>query len=344
MRPLHPLLALLAFLAAALPARAEPDQLSQQPAFTIGAWSGIRYLAADGAIVSCGVTTSASARDGMAINLLAGGLTISVSREGWKFGKGAVAAEFIVDGVTIAAQAEATDTGVLRIIFGAPDDRAVYDRLGTGSMLEIRTRKGNQTYDLTGLDKVMPALYDCAAGRPATARSQANPDALPVMAQALPATPFDVPGATRVERSQVMVVLANVLSKEDGPRHEFMLDDELAAALPGYDVGWRSEDGVLSGTAVRGRVGTAGLNVIIGNLLGLDAARCAGKMRIEIDPPDPAEDRDAKDIHTYCDGGGNGKEAHYLVHAFSNGGTMITRFEPVSMKDPKQLIHDIYED
>lgn len=67
-------------------------------------------------------------------------------------------------------------------------------------------------------------------------------------------------------------------------------------------------------------------------------------MRIEIDPPEPAKADTSTDIHAYCNGGGNGKEAHYLIYAYDNGGIMVTRLEPVSMKDPSRLIHEIYED
>jgi hypothetical protein len=91
-------------------------------------------------------------------------------------------------------------------------------------------------------------------------------------------------------------------------------------------------------------VDTAGIAAIIGNLLGFDAARCNGKMRIEIDPPESAKGDTLTDIHTYCDGGGNGKEAHHLIYVFDKGGVMVTRFEPVSMKNPSELIREIYED
>lgn len=324
------------------------DDLSQQSVFTIGPWSGMRFAGADGATVSCAAMTSAGGKDALAINIApAGGLIVSVSREGWKFPNDAVDAELVIDDVTVATSAQGLGNNVVRVLFTAPDDAAVYDRLRTGHVMRMQTRKGDQSYDLTGLDKAMPALAECIAGKPraaaATNTAATNAAAPSPAARHQPGDPFDVPDATRVDKSQVMAVLANSMSEHNEPRHTFLLAGELAAALPGYDVGWRTETGVLVGTAVRGQIGADGVNAIIGNLLALDAGRCSGKLRIEIDPPQPS-DHDSKDIHAYCDGGGNGKETHYLIWAYEKGGAMITRFEPVSMKDPKTLMDEIYKD
>lgn len=323
-----------------IPALANQTLISREPAFSVGAWSGLRYTAPDGDVISCAVMTSVGNSAALAINIApAGGLTISVSREGWKFPRGSVEIGFIIDDVTIATSADSEDGKVARVLFTAPDDDAVYERLNGGRLLKIDTEKGDQSYPLDGLEEAMPALARCAVGQSPTPIASRAP------ARQRPADPFDVPGATRTDKSEVMAIMANTMSKgEDDPKPTFLLADELARILPGYDVGWRDDTGVLVGTAVRGRVGATGVDAIIGNLLGVDAARCDGKMRIEIDPPEPAKGDTSTDIHAYCNGGGNGKEAHYLIYAYDNGGIMVTRLEPVSMKDPSRLIHEIYED
>jgi hypothetical protein len=344
MRTMKRIAAALLSAAIALPVSAlAQDDLSQQSVFTIGPWSGMRFADTGGATVSCAAMTSAGGKDALAINIApTGGLIVSVSREGWKFPNDAVDAELVVDDVTVATSAQGLGNNVVRVLFTAPDDAAVYNRLRTGHVMRMQTRKGDQSYDLTGLDKAMPALAECVAGKPRAAAATQAAAPSPA-ARHQPGDPFDVPGATRVDKSQVMAVLANSMSEHNEPRHTFLLADELAAALPGYDVGWRTETGVLVGTAVRGRIGADGIDAVIGNLLALDAGRCTGKLRIEIDPPQ-SPDHTSKDIHAYCDGGGNGKEAHYLIWAYEKGGAMITRFEPVSMKDPKTLMDEIYKD
>ncbi len=322
---------------------AAPPALAVQPGpapvFAIGAWSGLRHTSAAGELVYCTAVTSIGTRDGLSIRLEPdGGVGIAVTRRDWNFSRKTTEADFVIDGVTIATQARVGDADLLYVEFDAPDNQAVYNRLGAGKVLTVQTRKGNQTFDLGTLDEVMPKLYDCAM-EPPPSRGKAAP----APAAAPPATPFDVPGATRVDKSQVMAVLANSMADHDEPRHKFLLAGEMAEALPGYDVGWRTETGMLVGTAVRGRIGKPETDAIIGNLLALDAGRCAGKMRIEIDPPRSAA-HTSTDIHAYCDGGGNGKETHYLIWTFDNGGVMVTRFEPVTMQDPRTLLDEIYKD
>ena len=326
--------------AVSLPAMAGQLHASREPAFSVGAWTGMRYASPDGATVSCAVLTNTGGRDALAISIAtAGGLTISAPRAEWKYPKGSVDVDVIIDGVTIATRAQGDGDSVVRVLFDAPDDEAVYDRLRKGRILRIDSKTAPQTYALTGLDQAMPALARCVLGQ---SRSSFAPD---VPTGYNPRDPFDIPGASRIDRSEVMAVMANTMPKgDDDPKATFLLATELARTLPGYDVGWRDDTGVLVGTAVRGRLDTAGVDAIIGNLMGFDAARCNGKMRIEIDPPENAKGDTSTDIHTYCDGGGNGKEAHYLIYVFDNGGIMVTRFEPVSMKNPSELIREIYED
>ena len=321
------------------PAKAAQNDISRQNVFTIGAWSGFRYTSADGALVSCGISTIVGKGE-LGIDISpAGGLFIYALHDRWKFAKGKADADVIIDDVTVSTGGEAIDTDVIRVLFTDPDDVAVYERLRTGQMLRIDTRSGGQTYPLAGLSEAMPALVKCASGQaPAVT-------APPASAGQRATDPFDVPGATRVDKSEAMAVMANTMSKgPDDPKATFLLAAELADILPGYDVGWRDDEGVLVGTAVRGRIGAAEVDTIIGNLVGLDTARCDGKMRIEIDPPETAKDDTSTDIQAYCDGGGNGKEAHYLIYAYDKGGIMVVRLEPVSMKDPSRLIHEIYED
>jgi hypothetical protein len=323
---------------------AAAQQPGQQQIFAHGGWTGLRQTDERGQTLMCMVTTAAAQQDGLVISLYPqGGLTITLVKEGLKFGRDSVEAQVTVDGVTIATHVDILDGKGLRAGFTAPDDRAVYDRLRTGRVLDIRTKKGGQNYDISDLAQALPAVLECVT---ASASAGALPPSDVSTSPRGPGTPFDVPGATRVDKSQVMAVLANSMADHNEPRHKFLLADELGKVLPGYDVAWRTETGVLVGTAVRGKVGAAGTDATIGNLIGQDAARCTGKLKIVVGHR-PAEDASengwSKDIHAYCDGGGNTKETHYMVWSFANDGMMVTRFEPISMKDPNMLWDEMYD-
>jgi hypothetical protein len=332
---------ILALAAISAGAQARAGEITAAHAFDIGAWSGQRHLSASGVLLYCTASTAVAGTDAISIRLEPSGrLGIAVSRRDWKFSKKTVEADFVIDHVIIATRATVGAADMLYVMFDPPDDRAVYDRLGKGTALAVQTRKGSQTFDLAPLAKVLPALGDCTNERSPASGNAALPAARPTGATPA-ATPFDVPGATRIDKSQVMAIMANSMAGPDNPRYTFLLADELASLLPGYDVGWRTETGVMGSTAVRGRVDQAEANTIIGNLIALDVSRCSGKMRIEINPPEEPEDT-PRNIHAYCDGGGNSKETHYLIWTFNKGGIMITRFEPISMKDPGSLLDDIY--
>jgi hypothetical protein len=316
------------------------EEYRQEKAFRLGQWIGTRFVRADNTVNSCTLTMASSSRTLVAIALFAdGGLSLLAAHEGWKFTRDTVEADMMLDGVTVATQLNVPYADTLQAYFTPPDDQAAFERLRLATVLDVRTRKGGETYDLTGLAEAMPALHDCVAAPPAPSASPA--------ARGAPSAGslFDIPGSTRPEASQVMAIMANVFARNQETDKQFLMGDEIATLLPGYDVAWRGAEGELGAAAVRGGIKPAGRDAILGALMGKEAARCPGGFAVALESPESQDNGTIyRALHTTCDGGGNGKQSHYATWYSQSGLITVMRFEPITMENPAELRESLEEE
>lgn len=292
----------------AMASAASADEL----AFEMGPWQGHR-MEDSGTFSHC-AAINYPRRDEVLILAIGrdGQLAVAARSPDWKFNDGAVLmATVTVDGDLIANQVQATDERAIRFVYTNDAEAAeVYKAISAGRVITIRTPSGSTTFSLAYAHEALEALIGCA--RDALAReSDANPGVAGQTGQAV-----------RVDKSEAMVFVVNMLAAAGLTGQVYLQPSEYRDVLPEYDVAWRNPDGTLGAAALFSKAARSDLELAASNILGGEAARCEGDFVSGVRKSEQTAATSTKELFTTCEFDQGVRETYYIIY-LDDGGLLL---------------------
>ncbi len=289
---------------------------ADDPAFEIGSWQGHR-IDHDGAFSHCAATNVSGGEDILILAVGGSGvLAVAASAPGWKFRKGAtLMAAVMVDDDLIADQVQVTDTDTIRLVYeNASEAARVYQTISAGRRLTIRTPAGSASFDLAAAPQALGALVGCV--QQALAHEGGASDEVGAI--------YQESEAVRMERSEAMVFVVNMLAAAGLTGQVYLAPSEYRDTLPDFDVAWRNPDGTLGAAALFSNAGDADMELAARNILGLEAARCRGDFASGVRRSRETESAAIKELFTTCSSDDGDLETYYVVYVTDDGLLLAT--------------------
>lgn len=301
--------AILLLLAA--PSLASADEL----AFEIGPWQGHR-MDHDGVFSHCAALNLPREDEALILAIGRDGQLAVAARSGdWKFKEGAtLMATVTVDGVLIANQVEATGKRAIRFVYtDAEEATQVYDAIAAGHAITIRTPSGAVTFSLADAPQVLEALIGCA--RKAIAQETGGDPGDGA---------YQDSQAVRVERSEAMVFVVNMLATAGLTGQVYLQPSEYRDVLPYYDVVWRNPDGTLGAATLFSHAAKGDLDTAASNILGGETARCKGNFISGVRKSEDTDSATTKELFTTCEAEDGARETYYVIYVTDDGLLLAT--------------------
>jgi hypothetical protein len=296
---------------------AAPDLASaDELAFEIGPWQGHR-LDHDGVFSHCAALNLPREDEALILAIGRDGQLAVAARSGdWKFKEGAtLMATVTVDGVLIANQVQATGKRAIRFVYtDAEEATQVYDAIAAGHAITIRTPSGAVTFSLADAPQVLEALIGCAQKAIAQETGD-DPDVGNI---------YQDSQAVRVERSEAMVFVVNMLAAAGLTGQVYLQPSEYRDVLPDYDVVWRNPDGTLGAATLFSHAAKGDLDTAASNILGSETARCKGNFISGVRKSEDTDSATTKELFTTCEAEGGARETYYVIYVTDDGLLLAT--------------------